>query len=91
MFGMFSKEILAGSSASSSLIIICLIVLERFNFFGRGKWVLADSFNLVASEPGIFRIFTVSVDGGIESIGVILVKMLSWQLELEVDGVGLFP
>lgn len=51
---------------------------------------LADSFNLVSSVPLVVRVFMISVWGGVESIGVFAIDVLSWQLELDVDGAGLF-
>ena len=51
---------------------------------------MADSFNLVSSVPLVVRVFTISVWGGVESIGVFAIDVLSWQLELDDDGAGLF-
>ena len=89
-FGMFSKTIFAGSSASSSLIIICSTEFERFGFLNEGCGVLVIFFNLVASELVFIRIFTISVDDGIKLFRVFVVEVLSWQLILEVDNAGFF-
>lgn len=86
---MFSKAIFAGSSGSSSFNIICSIELERFGFLGRGCETLADSFSLIASVPMFVRLLTASVDDGVVSLRVV-VKVLSCELILEVDGAGLF-